>query len=438
MKLKLTNKIITENEIHCEKYKLENNTFTTYTKKNNILNKNFIYTNFAENIENDMDYYSYVSVKTFAIDNIGLLYFGGDFNKIGDLKYGNIACWNGKKFDNLNFGLDGQIISLCVDNNNNLFVGGSFGKTRVGDVLSSSVIMWNSYKKKWISLDGGVNNVVTSIKQTSDGLIVVAGYFSKSVDSETPLEKIAYWNNNIWTNIGADFLKDTNIYAMDIDNNNNIYVGGYYLSVSVYNWNTKQWTILVDNNSNELSQIINSIIINPHTQNPIFSGYINDFGTITNVFNVIEYVVKDKTWKPLTNSNGFGLNSQCYTLYYDKINNQIIAGGYFTNLTNKDNINGLMLNHIATWNGVEWKNVQFGLSNNSNVEAFTMLNDTELLIAGNLNGDFTKYLTSGIIVYTNNYANLCYKDKLLYTLTNFKKTITISINESLTYIFEHL
>ncbi len=338
MKLELGVKKITSEDISSkdEKFNIQNNTFLTYVKKTNFFNHTSIYTSFQENIENVSDFRdNYISIKAMVFDNIGRLYIGGDFNKIGNLSCNNIAMWDGKKWNTLGEGLGSQVLSLCVDKNNNLFVGGSFGGTYYGSVKSKNIIMWNSYNKKWIELDGGVDRNVSSVNKISNGYIVISGDFTTSIDSSTYLEKIAYWNGTNWINIGADFLIDKSIYASTIDKFDNIYIGGYNdLAVSVYNWKTNQWNKLIDTNSNELTQIINAIVINPITSNPIFGGSIGNFGSITNVFNVIEFDIITNTWIPLTNSDSYGLDSQCFSLFYDKINNQLLAGGVFSRLSN--------------------------------------------------------------------------------------------------------
>lgn len=438
MKLKLGLKKITIDDIKIyNKFEINNNTFTTFVKKINLLNEKFIYTNFQQNIENITGYdFSNISVKAMIIDNIGRLYIGGDFNKISNLTCNRIAMWDGKKWNSLENGLDGQVISLGIDGNNNLFVGGSFSGTFDNIIKSNCVIMWNSYNKKWISLDGGVNNNVASIKKISDGNIVIAGSFTSSINSVQYLEKIAYWNGLSWINLGEDFLIDKSIYSTSIDKFDNIYIGGYNdLPVSVYKWSLSKWNTLVDKDSNELTQIVNTIIINPISSNPIFGGIIENFGTVTNVFNVVEFDIDMNVWKPLTNPDGFGLDSQCYVLFYDKINKQILAGGGFKNLTNGVDVdNQLVLNNVAKWNGIRWDNLGSGI-NGSNVESFEITSNNELFIGGNILGSNNVW-TNGIIIYTNNYINLFFKDNLVYTLTNFKKSITISVNKCLTYIFD--
>jgi hypothetical protein len=110
----------------------------------------------------------------------------------------------------------------------------------------------------------------------------------------------------------------------------------------------------------------------------------------------------------------------------------VLAGGIFNCLTNGTD-NGLILNNVATWNGNEWKNLGNGVNGN-NIESFEITANNDLFIGGNILGSKNVW-TNGIVIYTNNYINLFYKKKLLYTLTNFNKSITISVNKSITWIF---
>jgi hypothetical protein len=439
MKLELDIKKITNNDISKSgKFNILNNTFTTFVKKTNQLNEKYIYTDFEQQIENStMREFDFTSIKAIIIDNIGRLYIGGNFNRIGNLSCNNVAMWDGKRWNNLDYGVNGQVVSLGIDGNNNLFVGGSFAGTFNGLVKSKNIIMWNTYSKNWVSLDGGVNSNVVSINKLSDGNIVIAGYFTSSMNSLTLLEKIAYWNKTNWVNLGGDFLIDKNIYASAIDKSDNIYVGGYYgTPVSVYNWSSKLWSVLADKDSNILSQTVNAVLINPITSNPIFGGIIENFGspTITNVFNVVEFDINTNTWIPLTNSDGYGLDSQCNVLFYDKINERMIAGGSFEYLTN-NTTNGQILNLVASWDfdKKEWTNLGSGITGNY-VEALEISSSNELFIGGFIGGSKNVW-SNGIVIYTNNYVDLFFKNDLLYTLTNFRKSITISINKCLKYIF---
>ena len=325
MKLKL--KKISLKDTIDGNYYICKNTFTNYVKKSNFNNSKSIYTGFAEQIQNISGHgKDYLVVKAIQIDKLGRIYVGGIFNKIGNLKCNNVAMWDGKKWNNLSNGLNGEIQSMCLDSDDNLYVGGSFSENVVygneQKVVSFNIIKWNG--EKWVGMDGGVNSNITDIGKLSTGEIVVVGSFTKSITSETILQSIAKWDGSNWINLGADFLNLASIYALAITQNDLIYIGGYFgFNVSVLNTKTNVWTELEDANSNKLSQIINTITIDERTQNPIFGGAIGDFGSedypITNVHNVVKFDTKTSTWIPITSSNGFGLDSQCFKLYYNNI-----------------------------------------------------------------------------------------------------------------------
>ncbi len=413
-------------------YYIKKNKFATLVKKININNTISIYTKFFQDIEFVGDDYGRinVSIKAMIIDKLGRLYIGGNFNKIGNLICNNIAMWDGFKWNNLADGIYGEVNSFGIDLENNLFVGGSFDGSWFRNILSKNIIKWNG--SSWESLDGGVNNYVSSIGTLSNGQIVIGGSFNITITSGIILQKIATWNNFQWVDLGSPIISD-NIYALAIDKNDLIYIGGYFLQASVLNTNTGIWTTLVDSNLNKLNQIVNTIIINKITQNPIFGGIIRNFGSISGVYNVIEFNLITNTWLPLTNSNGYGLNAQCYKLFYNHLNNQIIAGGFFSGLTNGINSDS-SLSRIATWDGVMWKPISVGI-NGDYVETFELLPDNTLFIGGNFFGSNNLWSTS-LVIYTPNYINIYKKKNILYTLTNFNKSITISNNCDINYIFQ--
>jgi hypothetical protein len=430
-KLKLSVIKITKKNSNNGNYYIKKNNFATFVKKVNCNNSISIYTKFFQDIEfiSNSSGGDSVSIKAMIIDKLGRLYIGGNFNKIGNLICNNIATWDGNKWNNLADGINSEVLSLGIDSNNNLFVGGSFSGSYSGNILSKNIIKWNG--SSWESLDGGVNNNVFTIGTLSNGQIVIGGSFDATITSETTLHKIAKWNNSQWIDLGTTFSAD--IYALAIDKNDLIYIGGYYLQASVLNTNTGIWTTLMDNASNKLEQIINTIIINKITQNPIFGGRIDNFGSISGVYNVIEFNVVSNTWLPLTNSNGYGLDNQCYKLFYNYINNQIIAGGFFSGLTNGTN-SDTSLSRIATWNGVTWNPINVGI-NGDYVESFELLPDNTLFIGGRILGSNNLW-SNGLVIYTSNYINICKKKDILYTLTNFNKSITISNRCDSEYIFQ--
>ncbi len=431
-KLELGVKKLTRKNTCKGNYYVEKNFFTTFIKKSNFSNNIPIYTKFAQDIDIVNDFGpNTLAIKAMVIDKLGRLYIGGEFNKIGDLVCNNIAMWDGTKWFSLEKGITGQVLTLTIDSSNNLYVGGGFGGTET--IQSSNIIKWNGIK--WESLDGGVDYNVNIVSTLPSGKIVIGGSFTTSITSGTPLQKIAIWDGYNWVNIGADFLNDKSIYGLAVDSKlNKIYIGGYnYLPVSVLDVSTNVWSTLSDSNSNILNQVVNTIIIDKLSGNPVFGGIIENFGTITGVFNVISFNLSTNTWVPFTNSQGFGLDNQCFKLFYDDINKKIIAGGTFYQLTNGTD-SSTFLKKVATWNGLDWSPIGEGI-NGSYVESFALQPDGTLFIGGSILGSENLW-SNGLVIYTNNYVNIRDKKNLLYTLTDYNKSITISNNSGSKYIFQ--
>jgi hypothetical protein len=127
------------------------------------------------------------------------------------------------------------------------------------------------------------------------------------------------------------------------------------------------------------------------------------------------------------------LNDQCYKLFYNYINNQIIAGGFFSGLTN-GTISDTSLSRVAVWDGVKWNPISVGI-NGDYVESFELLPDNTLFIGGNILGSNNLW-SIGLVIYLSNYINICERDKILYKLTNYNNSITISNSCDINYVFE--
>ena len=422
-------------------YNICKETFSTFIKASSFINKDYIWTKFPQQIDY-IDSYSEFSqnsvIKAMVVDKLGRLYIGGDFNKIGNLICNRIAMWDGKSWNNLGIGIEGQVTVMAIDKNNNLWVGGSISKS--GSIPCSCIAKWNWKLKVWEQIEG-VNSNVMSIVVSAFGTIVIGGSFNLS-DSGTVLASAAVFNDltNKWINIGADYMINKPIYAMAIDKKNNlVYAGGFTgFPVSKYNFTTNSWTKLSDNNGNEFSELVNTIVIDPNTSSPIFGGAFtyDTVNFIPNLHNVVKYDVDSKTWIPLNNPDGFGLNSQCYKLFWDRKNNRLIAGGFFSYLTN-GNVEGENLNRIAIYDGTQWLKISDGI-NGSGVESIEILMDGTILFGGNFVGANNQLWSNSLIAWSNDYVQINWKGKFLYTLTNFERDITISVNNCVQYIFEQV
>ena len=84
-------------------------------------------------------------VHVLAVDQKSNLYAGGDFTNAGDVPARRIAIWDGTAWSSLGSGIGGEgdyssIMTLIVDDQGNLYVGGQF--TLAGDKPSSNLAKW--------------------------------------------------------------------------------------------------------------------------------------------------------------------------------------------------------------------------------------------------------------------------------------------------------
>ncbi|HEX9092268.1 MAG TPA: hypothetical protein VF831_12305, partial [Anaerolineales bacterium] len=84
-------------------------------------------------------------VHVLAVNQKGNLYAGGDFTNAGEVPARRIASWDGTSWVSLGSGIGGEgdyssILTLIVDDQGNLYVGGQF--TLAGDKPSSNLAKW--------------------------------------------------------------------------------------------------------------------------------------------------------------------------------------------------------------------------------------------------------------------------------------------------------
>ena len=99
--------------------------------------------------------------------------------RAGSVPVGNIAKWNGAAWSALGEGLDGTVHTLAFDSQNNLYAGGCFENDT--DYMIAGVAKWDGSR----------------------------------------------WNTTTFQDSG-ETTEDTCVYAMVIDSNDNMYVGGQY------------------------------------------------------------------------------------------------------------------------------------------------------------------------------------------------------------------
>jgi trimeric autotransporter adhesin len=143
------------------------------------------------------------------------VYVGGNFYSAGTITASNIASWDGTQWDSLSSGAIDYVRALAVDGLGNLFVGGDFNG--IGGVANCGFIaMWDG--SQWNALDSGVsgNGWSTHVNAlTAAGTeIYVGGYFE--IAGEDSAKNMALWDGSNWYACGSG--TDGEVFNLDYKN----------------------------------------------------------------------------------------------------------------------------------------------------------------------------------------------------------------------------
>jgi hypothetical protein len=348
------------------------------------------------------------------------LWVGGDFvnsqggvvlNKIGFFSLLS-ESWVPVGFGNgSNPGLDGNVNAITRFGTN-IYVCGDFKFDNNGTLLRN-VAKYSPSNDTFSPLKGityGVNGIVNSVAVDNNlGYIYVGGDFQSAGSQQA--NNIARYDitKQRWEPL-QDFNGGTGtlqngvngiVYTILIDiNNNDVYVGGGFLSVSgksYYNiakWNSSifLWSkIGMDDSFNGVNGSVYSIIFNNGSL--YVGGNFNgvDFnGTISLNTNYNYLAVWDSTtWGYIgTSQSSNGTNGTVRTLCFDA-NSNLFVGGDFT----KVNLNTYStdVNYIAKWNNTNWElltdtSISSGNGCNGSVNTLAFDNNYNTIYVG---GNFT-------------------------------------------------
>jgi hypothetical protein len=360
------------------------------------------------------------NVRTVAVLNNGDIVVGGSFTDLGeDSRMDYIARWDGTHWLPLGeSSLNGSVNALAVDGNGDLYVGGAFfNVNNNGMVLSEadSIAKWDG--ANWSALgsngagNGSLNNSVVTVAVDGNGHLFVGGAFTNVNNNGMVLgeaDYVAEWDGTDWLSLGSNGTGNgsLNIYVMALvlDGSGNLYVGGQFTNVNnngtvlgkadyVAKWNGTGWSALGSNGAGNgsLGGPVSSLAVDG-SGNLYAGGDFTDVNNNGTVLSEADYIVKwnGTDWSAI-GSNGAGggsLNSWVYTLAVDG-NGNLYAGGNFTDVNN----NGTVLSeadYIVKWNGTDWSplgsNGAGGGSLNNVVLALTVAGNESLYVGGGFTG----------------------------------------------------
>ena len=157
------------------------------------------------------------TVFALAFDSQNRLYVGGRFDATclqascggSDVKVAQVAMWDGAQWSGVGHGLAGEVETLTVDANDNLYAGGSFveicgSSTCTSNTVANRVAKWNG--TTWKSLAFGLNASVNALAVAGDGTLYAGGNFFEYCadaacidDTGTDAASIAKFSNGAWS-----------------------------------------------------------------------------------------------------------------------------------------------------------------------------------------------------------------------------------------------
>jgi hypothetical protein len=169
-------------------------------------------------------------VNAIAYGN-GRIYVGGNFDKIGDISAGEIAQWDGARWDDMDSARFGEVSAITSDNRGNVYAG-----------LFRSVYKWDG--QKWTALGAGLNckTWVGALACDSNGILYAAGDFDTAGTCRA--SGIARWNGIAWDSLAGAGARSPfygEIHALAADGRGRLYVGTEF---SLVQWDGKVWRSL--------------------------------------------------------------------------------------------------------------------------------------------------------------------------------------------------
>jgi len=211
----------------------------------------------------------------------------------------------------------------CVDAQGNVYIAGHF---QDDDVRPIRVAKWTGSQWQILGERLYLNFVVNAsranvIAVDNQGNVYVGGTFNRAVNgdgSEVIAENIAKWNQAAgkWEAVGRGV--DDDVFALAIDNSNNVYAGGNL-----------------------------TLGFNPN-------------GTLVNIWRVGKWNASQSVWEPL-GEGVVNTGSNAVTALAIDANGNVFVGGDFTGVYNPGRVQ-VNANYIARWNGASWSPLGQGLT----------------------------------------------------------------------------
>jgi hypothetical protein len=155
----------------------------------------------------------------------GQLFFGGDFESLGNANY--IANINSNDYPTptVNWAgsnIDGPVYSMAIFQGQ-LYAGGNFSRSDSDTVYQSNIARWNGIE--WEMAGDGLNGPVYAL-HTHDDILYAGGAFTASDSSE--MLKMASWDGTQWSAVGTGFTDSADTVFCLYTYDDTLYAGGRF------------------------------------------------------------------------------------------------------------------------------------------------------------------------------------------------------------------
>lgn len=283
-------------------------------------------------------------VKTIALQPDGKIIVGGSFTDLGGNTRNRLVRLNDIEdltfYNNLNGGFDGEVLTVVVQPDGKILVGGNF--TDLGGNTRNYLVRLNSDGTEDTAFytnlgSGGFNNTIYTIEIQPDGRILVGGAFtSLGGNARNYLVRLntdGSEDTSFYTKLGSGF--NDAVRTIKVQSNGKILVGGKFIT---YNGNTRNYFIRLYSDGTEDNNFYTNLgsgfggtvftcIVQPDEKIVVGGEFT---GLNGNTRNKLVQLNSDGTEEPsFYASLGTGFNGDIYTLNNDKI---FLVGGDFGTL----------------------------------------------------------------------------------------------------------
>lgn len=176
-----------------------------------------------------------------CVDALGNVYIAGNFQD-GGFQSLRVAKWGGTQWQILGDRFSGgRAEAIAVDGNGNVYLGGAFETVRNSDgseINVTNIAKWNQVAGKWEAVGRGVDDDVFALAIDNSNNVYVGGNLTRGFNpdgSQVTIWRIGKWNaaQSVWEPLGEGIVNTGSnpVTALAMASNGDLIVGGDFTGV---------------------------------------------------------------------------------------------------------------------------------------------------------------------------------------------------------------